>query len=334
MVGACLQCGMKDIDVAYLDDERQGFSYSVLVKCNCCDWQHIFHTSHELTLPGKDNRGRKSCDVNIRTVMAFREIGRGHEAIKNFTSIMNMPPPLSAMSYSNINSILHEAYKQGADASMKKAAKEIKKAVNPSSCDNDVIDCQIGIDGSWQKRGHASLNGIVAAVSRLTKKVLDYHVMSKFCRSCAIWVKRQGTKQYENWKANHQCDLNHVHSSGAMESAGALSIFNSSLEKYNLRYSHYIGDGDTEAFKKVCDAKPYGDSLIPVKLEYVGHFQKRLGTRLRKLRNMLKGKLLSDGKKISGKGRLTDKIINKMQNYFGMAIRQNKGRLYSIKSQS
>ena len=32
---------------------------------------------------------------------------------------------------------------------------------------------------------------------------------------------------------------------------------------------------------------------------------------------------LSDGKGILGKARRTDKIINKMQNYYGMTIRQN-----------
>ena len=36
-------------------------------------------------------------------------------------------------------------------------------------------------------------------------------------------------------------------------------------------------------------------------------------------------------KKMSGKGRLTDKIINKMQNYYGMVIRQNPGRLFDMK---
>ena len=84
-----------------------------------------------------------------------------------------------------------------------------------------------------------------------------------------------------------------------------------------------IGDGDTKSFKKVLESKPYGNDLIPCKLECVGHVQKRLGTRLRKLRNDMKGKKLSDGKGILGKGRLTDKIINKMQSYYGMAIRQN-----------
>ena len=51
--------------------------------------------------------------------------------------------------------------------------------------------------------------------------------------------------------------------------------------------------------------------------------KKRLGTRLRNLRNGKKGKKLRDGKGILGKGRLYDKITNIMQNYYGMDIHQN-----------
>ena len=50
---------------------------------------------------------------------------------------------------------------------------------------------------------------------------------------------------------------------------------------------------------------------------------KPLGCRLRTLRQAYKGKKLSDGKVILGKGRLTDRAIYLLQNYFGMAIRQN-----------
>ena len=45
----------------------------------------------------------------------------------------------------------------------------------------------------------------------------------------------------------------------------------------------------------------------------------------------MKGKILSDGKKISGRGRLTDKVINTMQNYYGMAIRQNTNDLFAMR---
>ena len=107
--------------------------------------------------------------------------------------------------------------------------------------------------------------------------------------------------------------INHNGFAGSMESKGAINIFSNLIEKYNLRYVHYIVDGDTKSYKKVVYAKFYGD-FTSQKLECVGHVQKRLGTRFRKLGNENKHEILCDGKNL-GKGRLTDKIINKMQNY-------------------
>ena len=48
---------------------------------------------------------------------------------------------------------------------------------------------------------------------------------------------------------------------------------------------------------------------------------------LRRLVVEYKGKFLSDSKKISGTGRRTKKVIDKLQNYCGMAIRSNVGDL-------
>ena len=45
----------------------------------------------------------------------------------------------------------------------------------------------------------------------------------------------------------------------------------------------------------------------------------------------LKGKKLADGKGVSGKGRLTDKAVTTLQNYYGMAIRQNMGDLQGMR---
>ena len=55
----------------------------------------------------------------------------------------------------------------------------------------------------------------------------------------------------------------------------------------------------------------------------MGHVQKRLGSRLRSLKKRLGKNHLEDGKPIGGKGRLTDKVIDKLQVYYGKAIRQN-----------
>ena len=40
---------------------------------------------------------------------------------------------------------------------------------------------------------------------------------------------------------------------------------------------------------------------------------------------------MADGKGVGGKGRLTDKIIDQMQNYYGKAIRNNSGNLEGMK---
>ena len=66
-------------------------------------------------------------------------------------------------------------------------------------------------------------------------------------------------------------------------------------------------------------------------MECVGHIQKRLGSRLRTLRQTYKGRNLSDGKKLSGRGRLTDRAINLLQNYFGMAISRQNDDVASMK---
>ncbi|GFS66943.1 uncharacterized protein TNCV_4561921 [Trichonephila clavipes] len=67
-----------------------------------------------------------------------------------------------------------------------------------------------------------------------------------------------------------------------------------------------------------CGEKPYGDNIEIEKIECVGHVQKRMGSRLRKLKSSLGKKKLSDGKTIGEKGRLTDVVINRLTTFMGM----------------
>ena len=67
------------------------------------------------------------------------------------------------------------------------------------------------------------------------------------------------------------------------------------------------------------ESRPYGD--IPLgKLECVGHIQKRVGAGLLSLVKEHKG---IGGR---GEGKLMRKVINTSQNYYGMAIRNNKNK--------
>ncbi|XP_066928737.1 uncharacterized protein [Clytia hemisphaerica] len=132
------------------------------------------------------------------------------------------------------------AYKSVASESMEKAGKEVLSDAEKTEEGKGL--CHVSLDGSWQRRGHASLNGLVTTISK--GKCIDVEVISS-----------------------------------AMEGA-----------------------------------------VTPNKQECVVHIQKRLGTRLCK-----------QVKELSGKGKLTDTMINSMQNYYGMAIRRNIGNLYTMK---
>lgn len=66
--------------------------------------------------------------------------------------------------------------------------------------------------------------------------------------------------------------------------------------------------------------KPYGKETPVSELECFGYFQKRMGTRLRKLKAENKGLKLSDGKMLGGKNRLSSRIIDQIHTYYGLAI--------------
>ncbi|GFV72343.1 uncharacterized protein TNCV_638051 [Trichonephila clavipes] len=112
-----------------------------------------------------------------------------------------------------------------------------------------------------------------------------------------------------------------------MEVDGIKEIFQRSVPQRNAKYIKYIGDGDTKTFPELQRTAPYSIK----KVECVGHIQKRMGARLRKLKTMYRGKKLSDGKSISGKNRLTDKFIDTITAYYGNAIRQNNSSVSDMR---
>ena len=289
-----------------------GLSLNFGLTCKHCKRSHSFYSSTALK---QNTRGLDRHSINLQTVLAFREIGRVYEAMKTFSACMGMPQPMTPGAYSAISNTVGMAYEAVAHKSMKEAAEEVRGKEKTA---DEIVNSQVTIDGTWQKWGHSLLCCVVVAGSKKAK-VIDCQVMSKHYKSCQIWSRRQGRPEYDDWQENHICSINHRKSAGAMEGDGAVAIFSRSVELHKVRYLQYIGDGDTASFSQVCELKPYGE-LIPEKLECVGHIKKRLGTRLRKLRNDLKGKKLEDGKSISGRGRLTEKAINVLQTYFGMAI--------------
>lgn len=126
---------------------------------------------------------KSTYDLTLRLVFGMRVIGKGHVAAKSLCGIMNLPPPPTVYSR-------HERILAGATQTLCQSSTTL--AVEEAVKENDNLekrDLCVAVDGSWQKRGHVSLNGIVSLTSVDTGKVLDIDVMSKYCL-CPQRVKK------------------------------------------------------------------------------------------------------------------------------------------------
>ena len=198
------------------------------------------------------------------------------------------------------------------------------------------MSATVSCDGTWQRRGFASKNGVatVISVDGPNCKVLDVETLTNYCAACAKATKKKTAAELAQWKVQHAsvCEKNHTGSAGAMEPVGMSAIFGRSRQERGLDYSHYLGDGDSKAFSAVQSSAPY-----PVdKLECCGHVQKRMGKRLMDTVAANKGKTFIDakGKKskgIGGAGKLTQKAIKRIQGHYGGAIRSNSNDLKGMK---
>ena len=118
-------------------------------------------------------------EVNVRSVYAMR-CGVGHrQGLQKCCGIMNMPPPVARKNDDNISSKHGEAV-EVAKASMIQAAVEIKE--------RRKSDIGVSFDGTWQRRGYSSLNGVRAAISITSGNVLDCEILSRYCKNCALHV--------------------------------------------------------------------------------------------------------------------------------------------------
>lgn len=299
----CNLCGGQ-VNVEEDTSARNGLAAKIIINCTNCKSRKSIFTSKQC----KNNLH----EVNIRLFYAMRAIGKGLSAAQIFCALMNLPPPPARIQ--KYSGVIGEAVQSIASSSMRAAANE---AVELNEGSKDI---PIAFDGTWQKRGHTSKNSVATVTSIDTGKVIDFEALTKHCYACC-----EGNTNGEH-KTN--CQKNYEGTSGGMEAAAAVNIFSRSQQERDVRYTQFLGDGDSKAYKCVIESKPYGDVKIK-KVECVGHVQKRMGTRLRKLKQTLRTTVLSDGKLL--RGRLTDKTINELQQYYGMAIRNNTNNLESMK---
>ncbi|KAJ8034121.1 hypothetical protein HOLleu_20831 [Holothuria leucospilota] len=265
------------------------------------------------------------------------EVGLAREGIADMCSILSMPPPSTSTSYGqHVRTVFQSSEEEEAEAQMAEAVKRARAvAVGGEDSGEEVINLPVTFDGTWAKRGFTSNYGVGVVISADTGEVLDREVLSKICDECNM--KNQMDKEGEDYKLwweghKNRCTKNFQGSSPAMEAATAKILWQRSISKHKVKYSHMISDGDSKAFSEV--QYIYGDSAGEAveKLDCIGHVGKRMFRALDKIKKETKGKL-ADGKTVGGgKGRLTggqNGMVGKLSELYRNAIRKNVDRLAS-----
>ncbi|KAK8383944.1 hypothetical protein O3P69_016003 [Scylla paramamosain] len=162
-----------------------------------------------------------------------------------------------------------------------------------------VLKLDVSFDATWMKRGHTSKVGMSVMIDVYTGFIIDYEILSKFCLECTLKKNKLENKKiteetYNTWKTKHDadgsCGSNYEGPSGGMEVEAARRLFARSRD-LKFEYENLVSDGDANSYKAVLAMNngngPYQDTKV-TKLECINHVQKRLGTRLRKLREQEK----------------------------------------------
>ena len=126
------------------------------------------------------NQGKSGFDVNTRSVIAMREICKGYTALKTLCGYMNISPPMTSKTFSDIqdNNVI-PSYIKATEVNMKNAADELR-----SGKKDEIINTTISTDVSWQRRGFSSLNGLVTFLANDIGKCIDYRVKTENCHAC------------------------------------------------------------------------------------------------------------------------------------------------------
>ncbi|KAK8721695.1 hypothetical protein OTU49_012515 [Cherax quadricarinatus] len=281
-------------------------------------------------------------DMNVATGrMVYAEMctGGGYASFSRRTAMCNLPS-LSFKTFSKYTALITDASVQSCKQIMAESREVIVREYGKLDIVPDpsgILDIDVTYDGTWHKRGHHSNLGIGVTIDAVTKLVIDYQIMCKFCFLCTFFECRLKSKkiseeQYEQWTENHKsvCCKNFTGSSGSMEAEAAILIWQRSLES-NLRYKTVVCDGDSSTYKGLVElnngAGPYRGVQV-VKEECINHYSKRLKNRLTNLvKSHYNEKELKTGKKRKQfdlkKGMLTDFIIDKLAGYFQKNLRNH-----------
>ena len=105
-------CSSK-VNLVHNMEATNGLAHLLELSCLECDWTKSFWTSKKIdkNIDGCKTRGKSGFDVNTRSFIAMREIGKGYTALKILFGYMNISPPMTSKTFSDIQDNVIPSYK-------------------------------------------------------------------------------------------------------------------------------------------------------------------------------------------------------------------------------
>ena len=77
-VVCCPGCKQEGVELQEISERKQGVAVTFKLMCSTCLWEHQFSSSRYANVPGK--KAKNNLEVNVRLIMAFRNLGIGYDA--------------------------------------------------------------------------------------------------------------------------------------------------------------------------------------------------------------------------------------------------------------
>lgn len=171
-------CGGK---VVFKQCSQLGLGFKIMLECENCNPRYILSSE----------RIGQAYAINRRFIFVMRILGLGLAGCNKFCGLMDIASSfLHKSSYDFYVTKIHECVKIVAEKLFSVAAEKEKKETCKENDLTDTTDVTVSGDGTWKRRGFASLYGVSTLIGYYSDKVLDVFVKSSYCKSCESWEKK------------------------------------------------------------------------------------------------------------------------------------------------
>lgn len=141
-----------------------GLGFKIVVACERCDPKYILSCKQI----------RKMYELNRRFIFVMRILGLGLAGCKKFCGLMDLSSSfVNQSTYDLYIDKIHECIGTIAQTLFSSAAKQENKLTSFENDVEDTTDVSVSGDGTWKKRGFASLYGVSSLIGYYSGKVLD-----------------------------------------------------------------------------------------------------------------------------------------------------------------